>query len=53
MTSCFLRANIVNNISQYFNCVIFRPSDMQEYYMLSGIFEKDVALYFLSVFYIA
>ena len=33
-------------------CVICRPSDMQEYYMLSGIFEKDVGLYFLSVFYI-
>jgi len=26
---------------------------MQEYYMLFGIFAKDVGLYFLSVFYIA
>ena len=34
-------------------CVIFRPRDMQEYYMLFGIFAKDVGLYFLSVFYIA
>ena len=34
-------------------CVIFRPRDMQEYYMLLGIFAKDVGLYFLSVFYIA
>ena len=34
-------------------CVIFRPRDMQEYYMLFGIFTKDVGLYFLSVFYIA
>jgi hypothetical protein len=34
-------------------CVIFRPSDMQEYYMLFGIFANDVGLYFLSVFYIA
>jgi hypothetical protein len=34
-------------------CVIFRPRDMQESYMLFGIFAKDVGLYFLSVFYIA
>jgi hypothetical protein len=34
-------------------CVIFRPSDMQEYYMLFGIFARDVGLYSLSVFYIA
>jgi hypothetical protein len=34
-------------------CVIFRPTDMQEYYMLFGIFARDVGLYFLSVFYIA
>ena len=34
-------------------CVIFRHRDMQEYYMLFGIFAKDVGLYFLSVFYIA
>jgi hypothetical protein len=34
-------------------CVIFRPRDMQEYYMLSGIFARDVGLYSLSVFYIA
>ena len=34
-------------------CVIFRPWDMQEYYMLFRIFAKDVGLYFLSVFYIA
>ena len=34
-------------------CVIFRPRDMQEYYMLFGIFARDVGLYFLSVFYIA
>ena len=34
-------------------CVIFRPRDMQEYYMLSGIFARDMGLYSLSVFYIA
>ena len=34
-------------------CVIFRPRDMQEYYILLGIFAKEVGLYFLSVFYIA
>ena len=34
-------------------CVIFRPRDMQEYYMLFGIFARDVGLYSLSVFYIA
>jgi hypothetical protein len=33
--------------------VIFRPRDMQEYYMLFGIFATDVGLYSLSVFYIA
>jgi hypothetical protein len=31
-------------------CVIFRPSDMQEYYMLFGIFAKDVGLYFTVCF---
>jgi hypothetical protein len=34
-------------------CVIFRPRDMREYYMLFGIFARDVGLYSLSVFYIA
>ena len=34
-------------------CVIFRPRDMQEYYMLFGIFTRDANLYSLSVFYIA
>ena len=34
-------------------CVIFKPSDMQQYYMLFGIFARDVGLYSLSVFYIA
>ena len=34
-------------------CVTFRPRDMQEYYMLFGIFARDVGLYSLSVFYIA
>jgi hypothetical protein len=34
-------------------CVMFRPRDMQEYYMLFGIFARDVCLYSLSVFYIA
>jgi hypothetical protein len=34
-------------------CVIFRPRDMQEYYMLFEIFARDVGLYSLSVFYIA
>ena len=34
-------------------CVIFRPRDMQEYYMLFGIFTRDTNLYSLSVFYIA
>jgi hypothetical protein len=29
------------------------PRDMQEYYMLFGIFARDVGLYSLSVFYIA
>jgi hypothetical protein len=33
-------------------CSIFRPRDMQEYYMLFGIFTRDVGLYSLSVFYI-
>ena len=33
-------------------CVIFRPRDMQEYYMSFGIFARDVCLYSLSVFYI-
>jgi hypothetical protein len=33
-------------------CSIFRPRDMQEYYMLFGIFAKDVGLYSLSVSYI-
>jgi hypothetical protein len=30
-----------------------KPSDMQQYYMLFGIFARDVGLYSLSVFYIA
>jgi hypothetical protein len=30
--------------------VIFRPRDMQEYYMLFRIFTRDVGLYSLSVF---
>ena len=34
-------------------CAIFRPRDMQEYYMLFGIFARDTGLYSLSVFYIA
>jgi hypothetical protein len=34
-------------------CVIFRPRDLQEYYMLFGIFARDTSLYSLSVFYIA
>ena len=34
-------------------CVIFRPWDMQEYYMLFGIFARDTGLCSLSVFYIA
>ena len=34
-------------------CVIFWPRDMREYYMLFGIFARDVGLYSLSVFYIA
>jgi hypothetical protein len=29
--------------------VIFRPMDMQEYYMLFGIFARDVGLYSLSL----
>jgi len=33
-------------------CVIFRPRDMQEYYMSFGIFARYVGLYSLSVFYI-
>jgi hypothetical protein len=33
--------------------VIFRPRDMQEYYMLFGIFARDTGLYSLSVFYMA
>jgi hypothetical protein len=33
-------------------CVIFRPRDMQEYYMLFGIFTGDTGSYSLSVFYI-
>ena len=33
-------------------CVIFRPRDMQEYYLLFGIFTGDTGLYSLSVFYI-
>jgi hypothetical protein len=33
-------------------CSIFRPRDMQEYYMLFRIFARDVGLYSLSVFYI-
>jgi hypothetical protein len=31
-------------------CVIFRPRDMQEYYMLFGIFARDTGLCSLSVF---
>jgi hypothetical protein len=53
MTSCCLRAKIVNNISRNFNLCDLSTRDMQEYYMLFGIFAKDVGLYFLSVFYIA
>jgi hypothetical protein len=30
-------------------CSIFRPRDMQEYYMLFRIFARDVGLYSLSV----
>jgi hypothetical protein len=30
-------------------CVIFRPRDMQKYYMLFGIFASDVCLYSLEV----
>jgi hypothetical protein len=53
MKPCCLRAKIVNNISRNFNLCDFRPRDMQEYYMLFGIFAKDVGLYFLSIFNIA
>jgi hypothetical protein len=31
-------------------CVVFRPRDMQEYYMLFGIFARDTGLCSLSVF---
>ena len=34
-------------------CVIFRPRDMQEYYMLFRIFSRDTDWCSLSVFYIA
>jgi hypothetical protein len=34
-------------------CSIFRPRDMQEYYMLFGIFARDSSLYSLSVLFIA
>jgi hypothetical protein len=34
-------------------CLVFKPRDMQEYYMLFGIFATDMGLYFLSVCYIA
>jgi hypothetical protein len=44
-------AKIVNN--GILICVIFRPRDMQEYYMLFVIFTRNVGLYPLSVFYIA
>ena len=30
-------------------CVIFRPRNMQEYYMLFGIFAKDVGFIFLLI----
>jgi hypothetical protein len=39
MKPCCLRAKIVNHISQNFNLCDFRPRDMQEYYMLFGIFK--------------
>jgi hypothetical protein len=34
-------------------CSLFRPRDMQEYYMLFGIFARDSSLYSLSVLFIA
>jgi hypothetical protein len=45
MTSCCLCAKVINKFRGILICVIFRQRDMQELYMLFGIFTGEMGLY--------